>query len=73
MVIEVGIGTVIVWGNVIAGSRVVIEGPGTNVIGETGVRAGKQATGAGIIGVGLGGRIGVKSWVVKTRYVGGGT
>ena len=40
MVIGVGIGTVVGWENVVAGVRVVVEGPGINIVGE-GVRVGK--------------------------------
>jgi hypothetical protein len=73
MLIDAGIGTGVELVNVVVGSKVVVGGPGTHIIGETGVRAGKPVTDVGIIGVGLGGRVGVRSWGVTTRYVGGGT
>ena len=40
MITGVGIGIVVGWGNVIAGMRVVVEGPGIIIVGE-GVRVGK--------------------------------
>ncbi len=69
MVVGAGRGTVVGFGNVVG---VVVVGPG-NVIVGVGVGVGERVVYVGIIDVGLGGRIGVISWGVKTRYVGGGT
>jgi hypothetical protein len=72
MVIGAGIGTVVGFGNVVAKVGVVVGGPGIVIVG-IGVGVGERVVDVGIIDAGLGGRVGVISWGVKTRYVGGGT
>ncbi len=72
MVIDARIGTVVGFGNVVAEVVVVVGGPGIVIVG-VGVGVGERVVDVGIIDVGLGGRVGVISWGVKTRYVGGWT